>query len=573
MNTVHLPRVSMFVLSLALAACSGGGGGGGGSNGGAPSPPGVSPASPSTSISTKAQASDFLSRASFGGDETALNALEGNRAEDWLNTEFNRAPTLYLPVLRSIAEAGGEVDSRSHAYLFWDAAISGNDQLRQRTVFALSQIFVVSDRSMNNSLLMAHYMDALSANAFGNYRDILTDVTYAPAMANYLTYLRNRKGDAASGRMPDENYARELVQLFTLGLVQLNLDGTPVLGSDGQPIEIYTNQDIVGLARVFTGLSLKGSGFWDADPDGVYSDLQMFDEQHSELEKSFLGQTIPAGTLGDESIRRALDVIFEHPNLAPFVSRQLIQRFTASHPDPEYVERVARAFENGVFQAPSRTFGTGQRGDMRATIAAILLDPMFFDGSVESDPAFGKLREPVLRFVHWARAFDVVEPISSNEFWLKDTSDPTSRLGQAPYRAPSVFNFYRPGYIAPGTETGARGLTAPELQIINESSTVGYINFMTDYVMNRTPRRNDSVDSFRPDYSDEIALAEDPAALVAHLDELLTANRMSAVTRQRMIDAISAIPIRADNVNEDRLTRVEVAVTMAVTAPAFSLQR
>lgn len=524
-------------------------------------------------MNTKAQASQFLSRATFGGDEGQINSLEGSRAEDWLNSEFNRSPTLYLPVLRGIAEAGGDVGNRDHAYLFWDAAISGNDQLRQRTVFALSQIFVVSDRNMGGALRMAHYMDALSANAFGNYRDIMTDVTYSPAMANYLTYLRNRKGDPSSGRMPDENYARELVQLFTLGLVQLNLDGTPVLGADGQPVEIYSNDDIVGLARVFTGLSLKGDGFWDADADGEYSDLQMFDEQHSELEKTFLGQTIPAGTPGDETVRRALDVIFEHPNLAPFVSRQLIQRFTASHPDPAYVERVARAFETGSFQSSNRSFGNGERGDMRATMAAILLDPMFFDGSVADDPSFGKLREPILRFVHWARAFDVANVVSSNEFWLADTSDQTTRLGQQPYRAPSVFNYYRPGYIAPGSETGARNLNAPELQIVNEGSTVGYVNFMTDYVMDRTPQRDDNVGSFRPDYRDEIALADTPAALVDHLNELLTANRMSETTRQRMIDVISGIPIRSDNVDEDRLTRVEVAVTMTLTSPAFVVQR
>lgn len=570
MRAVRLSGVSAFVLSAALAACSGGGGG---DSAAPPGSPGSPPPPASTAVSTKAEASQFLSRATFGGDQGQINSLEGSRAEDWLNSEFNRSPTLYLPVLRGISDAGGDVGNRDHAYLFWDAAISGNDQLRQRTVFALSQIFVVSDANMGGALRMAHYMDALSSNAFGNYRDIMTDVTYSPAMASYLTYLRNRKGDESTGRMPDENYAREVVQLFTLGLVQLNLDGTPVLGADGQPVEIYSNEDIVGLARVFTGLSLKGDGFWDADPDGEYSDLQMFDEQHSELEKTFLGQTIPAGTSGDESVRRALDVIFEHPNLAPFVSRQLIQRFTASHPDPAYVERVARAFESGRFQASNRSFGNGERGDMRATIAAILLDPMFFDGSVADDPAFGKLREPILRFAHWARAFDVANVVSSNEFWLADTSDPSRRLGQQPYRAPSVFNYYRPGYIAPGTETGSRGLNAPELQIVNEGSTVGYVNFMTDYVMDRTPQREDSVDSFRPDYRDELALAEDPTALVDHLNELLTANRMSETTRQRMIDTISAIPIRSDNVDEDRLTRVEVAVTMTLTSPAFIVQR
>lgn len=579
MSAKRIAPVSAAILGLALSACSGGGGG---DSGGSAAPPPASPGSPpppppvTTNIDTSEKASVFLSRASFGGDERGIDNLNGSRAEDWLNSEFNRATTLYLPSLRGIRDAGGDIDRRAHATAFWDAAINGNDQLRQRTVFALSQIFVVSDGNMNEPLRMAHYMDALSSNAFGNYRDIMRDVTYTPAMADYLTYLRNRKGDERTGRQPDENYAREFVQLFTLGLVELNMDGTPVIGSNGEPVEIYSNDDIVGLARVFTGLSLKGTGFWDEDPDGDYSDLQMYDEQHSELEKTFLGLTIPAGTGGDESIDRAIDHVFNHPNLAPFVSRQLIQRFTTSHPDPAYVERVARAFESGTYQAPNRSFGRGERGDMRATLAAILLDPMFFDGTVDNDPAFGKIREPVLRFAHYARAFDMGNVISSNENFLRDTSSPTTRLGQQPYRAPSVFNFYRPGYVAPSTETGARGLNAPELQIVNEGSMVGYTNFMTDYVMNRTSQRDSDLDSFVPDYSDELALVDDPAALVDHLDTLLMAGRMSDVTRDRMVQVISAIPIRdntPENTEADRLTRVEVAVTMAVTSPGFVVQR
>ena len=514
-------------------------------------------------------------RASFGGDQQSINGLVGGDAEDWVNNQFNRAPTIYLPTVVALDASTPALDRRTHATLFWDAAVEGDDQLRLRTVFALSQVFVVSDATVNRPLTMAHYMDALSTNAFGNYRDLMEAVTYSPAMAEYLTYLRNRKGDPDKGRQPDENYARELVQLFTLGLVELNPDGTPVLVG-GEPVEIYTNDDIVGLARVFTGLSYKGPGFWDEDEDGNYSDLQMYPDQHSELEKTFLGLTIPAGTGGEESIDRALDHIFNHPNLAPFVSRILIQRFTASHPDPDYVERVARAFESGRFVGTKRTFGSGDRGDMKAVIAAILLDPMFFDGSLDDDQTHGKIREPVLRFAHWARAFDMQEVVSANESNLRNTSDPSKSLGQQPYRAPSVFNFYRPGYIAPGTQTSANDLTAPELQIVNESSLTGYINFMTEFVSDRSGRKDDTIDSYRPDYSDELALVETPEALVDHLNTLLLGGRLTDTNRSRMIEAVSAIPIRTDteeNTEKDQLARVHIAIIMAVTAPNFVVQR
>ncbi|MEM6626660.1 MAG: DUF1800 family protein, partial [Pseudomonadota bacterium] len=411
---------------------------------------------------------------------------------------------------------------------------------------------------------------------FGNYRQLLQDVTYSPLMAEYLTYLRNRKGNPNTGRMPDENYARELLQLFTIGLVELNMDGTSKVGPDGTVAETYTNEDVVGLARVFTGLGAKGTSFnsKDAAQDWQYSPLQSYPEQHSELDKTFLGITIPAGTGPDESISQALDHIFAHPNVAPFVSRQLIQRFTASNPDPSYVERVATAFETGSFQSvDGRSFGAGERGDLQATLAAVLLDNSLFADNAGEDPGDGKIREPILQFVHWARAFDVAGVNSANENKLRDTSSPTSGLAQHPFRSPSVFNFYRPGYVPPGTEVGALNMTAPEFQIMNEASTIGFANFMTDFVMDRSSRRNRDLDTFVPDYSDEIALANDPAALVDHLDDLLTGGRMSAMVKDDIIAAVSEIAIREGNEDDDTLDRVHIAVLMAVNAPSFAIVR
>ena len=473
----------------------------------------------------------------------------------------------------AVAVVGEDVDNRAHASAFWNAMIEGDDQLRQRMVFALSQIIVISDNQMGNKpLTNAQFIDTLSKHAFGNYRDLLKEVTYTPAMARYLTYLRNRKGDERTGRMPDENYAREFLQLFTTGLVELNMDGTQKL-SGGKAIEIFNNEDIVGLAKVFTGLSLKGLEFWKADVDGEYSRLQMFQDKHSELDKSFMGKTIAAGTGGDAAIDQAIDHIFEHPNLAPFISRQLIQRFTASNPTPEYVRRVAGAFETGRYTSiDEKQFGTGTRGDLEATLAAILLDEQFYDGRAGIQD--GKVREPVLRFVHWARAFDVGNVMAENEWWLLYSAGSNTRLGQQPFQSPSVFNFYRPGFVASGSKSGEAGLTAPELQTVNEGAAIGYANFMLQFVFNTSPTRTEAVDSFAPDYTDEIALADKPAELADHLSDLLLGGRMSPQTKARIIFVLDEIPIRdtAAEADEDKLTRASVAIYMAVTSPAFALE-
>ena len=561
-------NVLALFCTLGIAAC--GGGSGGSSNN---SPSGVAPdPSLATFMENEEEASLFLARASFGGSAQNIRNLTGSDAAEWLNTEFNRTPTLYLSRVLQARESDGDFPSRVDSDLYWQATISGNDQLRQRMVFALSQIFVVSKNNLGGREdSFAAYMDVLSRNAFGNYRDLLEDVTYSPIMAEFLTYLRNRKGNPGTGRMPDENYAREVMQLMSLGLVELNPDGTPRLDSNGMPIETYSNDDIIGLARVFTGLSFRGGQNFFRRPgiDDRYQPLIIFPSQHSELEKSFLGTTIPARTSGEQSIDMALDTIFAHPNVAPFISRQLIQRFTASSPSPAYVGRVASAFESGEFTATNgRVFGTGTRGDLEATLAAILLDASFFSGLSAQNDNFVKVREPVLRFVHWARAFEINANTVPNESLLSNTSNPATRLGQHPFRSPSAFNFYRPGFIAPGTETSQNGLTAPEFQIVSTSSLVGYINFMTDYVFNRTS--SGGVESFTPNYGAQLALADNPQALVDNLDLLLTGNRMSAITRSEILNTLNATPIRQGNEDDDRLRRVEVAVLMTLISPAYT---
>lgn len=574
-------RVLMLAGVLTLSACSGGGGDSSPST----SPPGAPPSGGSppppppavTLIESEADAVRFLNLATFGADQRMIdNLVRAGSATDWVGSEIAKPATLYLP---QVVPLTPEDDSDSEDFfsdIVWQSMIENNDQLRTRMTFALSQIVVANGRDTGgiNSRATSFYADALARNAFGNYRDLLQDVTYTPLMAEYLTYMRNRKGDERRGRMPDENYAREVMQLFTIGLVELNMDGTPRLDSQGNEIETYTNDDVVGLARVFTGLSEKGGEFFrNHDVDSEYSPLVMYEDQHSPLEKRFLGTTIPAGTPGDQSISTALDTLFNHPNVPPFISRQLIQRFTSSNPPPDYVERVATAFANGRFTAADgRNFGTGERGDLAATIAAILLDDYILGDPATRGEDYGKVREPVLNFVHWARAFDVTEIDPDNEFWLSDTRSSSTRLGQHPFRPPSVFNFYRPGFIPPGTEAGARNMTVPEFQVVTTGASVGYLNFMTRFVFDDSPSRERNT-TFNPDYSDELALAEEPEALADHLDLLLTGGRMTQAVKTDIIETVNAMPIGDRDPDQDRERRVYSAVLVAVNSPAYRVQR
>ena len=475
-----------------------------------------------------AEASRFLTQATFGPRMAEIEEASRIGASAWIKRQFNATPGLHLVGLVSRENLGEDLGRSSLTDSFWQNAVEDNDQLRQRMAYALSQIVVVGAGAgsdlQDEPLAMAYYYDILLRNALGNYRDILTEVTYSPAMAIWLTYLHNQKANPRTGSVPDENYAREIMQLFTIGLVELELDGTPTAPGD---VETYDNDDVIGLARVFTGLSNKSGFRNNSDDTNIYSRLVMYDDQHSEEEKTFLGLTIPAGTGGTASIDQAINHLFNHRNVAPFVSQQLIQRFTTSSPSPAYGARVATSFESGTFRLPDgTTVGTGARGDLRATIAAILLDPEARQDPATAPDGFGKVREPVLRFTHWARAFEVETANANEEWYLDDTSRP-DRLGQHPLRSPSVFNFYRPQYVAPGGATGDAGLTAPEMQLVNESTAIGYVNTMSRFVRDQTPNRNGaSGDAFKSLYLAETALADDPTRLVDRLDLLLTGGRM-----------------------------------------------
>lgn len=402
----------------------------------------------------------------------------------------------------------------------------------------------------------------MQENAFGNYRDLMQDVTYSPMMGQWLTYMGNQKADPEAGSVPDENYAREIMQLFTIGLVELNKDGTPKLDADGQEIELYTNEDITELAKVFTGLWWGNIEFGKriikravAETDPL--PMEMTEDQHSPFSKSFLGETVPAGLPGDQSISMALDILFEHPNLAPFVCKQLIQRMTTSNPSPAYVRRVVQAFETGLYTLPDgQVVGTGTRGDLAPVWSAILLDSDAIDDKRLEDNTFGKIREPIVRFVHWARYASVTSTDVESENFLR-LGATSLTLAQTPFRSSSVFNFYRPGFIPGGTNVGNAGLVAPEMQITHTATAISHANFMAEFVFRPSSER------WGGDYVTPLATSGDTEAVINHLDLVLTAGRMSDAMRERVRETYESV---------EPSDGIRLATQLVLMSPEFIVQ-
>jgi uncharacterized protein (DUF1800 family) len=527
-----------------------------------------------------AEASRFLAQATFGPRMAEIDALAASTPDAWINEQFVKPQTLHLPPTSAYLSTLAPDNRRGQTgflWAMWRNFSSGEDQLRQRVAFALSEMFVIS---LSSSLATAYpygpaqYLDTLGANAFGNYRKLLDDVTYSPMMGNYLTHIRNRKENVLTGAVPDENYAREVMQLMSIGLYQLNLDGTQKLDGAGKPIDTYSNADISGLAKVFTGLSWAGpdtsdtrfrGGGGSADvPDHQIKPMQAYDQFHSTSQKQFLGVTIPATTVAatNADIKIALDTLFNHPNVGPFFGKQLIQRLVTANPSPAYVSRVASAFNNN---------GAGVRGDMKAVIKAVLLDPEARTANVSNTS--GKLREPVVRFVHWMRSFNTRS--QNGQYLFGSTSDPSTALAQSPMNAPSVFNFFRPGFIPPNSKMGAQGLVSPEAQITSETSVAGYLNFMRTTIERGVgATQTNGTRDIIPDYTQEIALANDADKLIDRVALLLAAGNLSANTRTQIRTAINSVAIRtaATDADADRRNRVYLAIYLTMASPDYILQ-
>ena len=523
-----------------------------------PNPNTTSPATGAAAVISAADASRFLAQASLGASRAQMARVQAIGYAAWIDEQIALAGSSsrwdWL-VANGYDTLNNQVEEKGFESTVWRKMLASPDTLRQRVTLALSEIMVVSVDGLVGSgwrsFAGAAYLDLLEANAFGNYRSLLGAVSTSVPMGEYLTFRSNIKANPITGAQPDENYAREIMQLFTIGLVALNLDGTPKL-VNGVPQETYTQADILGMARVFTGWDFDLAGGTIDTPDHQRRPMRQYSIRHETGTKSFLGTTIPANTDGVTSLKLALDALFAHPNIAPFVSRQLIQRLVCSNPSPAYVGRVSTVFLND---------GSGVKGNLAAVVKAILLDAEAREPVANSATTFGKLREPILRLTAWARAYNVS---SISDMWaVGNTSDPGKQLGQSPLRSASVFNFFRPGYVPPNTAIATAGLVAPEFQLTNESTVVGYINFMQRVV-------SAGIGDIKPDYSSLLPLADDAAALVAETNLALAAGQLSGASITTIVNAITSMPAGSD---ANRNDRIYAALTLVLAAPEFIVQK
>jgi uncharacterized protein (DUF1800 family) len=508
---------------------------------------------------------------SFGGDYGA-----------WVDSQLTKVspkPSYYEYV--SQGSGPGSVFG-----LFWRHATYDEAQLRQRMAFALSQIFVTSaerrffpEASRTNAA--ASYYGMLTDQAFGQFRATLERVTLHPYMGLYLGTLRNQKESADGKTIPDQNYAREVMQLFSIGLHELNTDGTAKSGPDGLAIPTYNSQDVAGLSRVFTGWAWNnGSSFYQdcgLRLQDVCNDKPMraFPSFHSKLEKKFLGTTVPANTDIQTSLALALDRIASHPNVAPFIARRLIQQFVTSNPTRDYINRVAHVFNT-------------TNGDLGQVVKAVLLDAEARDADYAlRTPGFGKVREPVIRLTNWMRAFEMVRPngapLQKDPLHFEMASK-RGELCQYPMSSPSVFNFWRPGYVpnaafAEGAE--GLGLVAPEMQVVQEVCVATYLQMMkavvggvknngsSNLVFGLTNVNGQVL--MKSSYSRELGM--DPATLVATLNEELVAGRMPQDLRDQLVAAMNSVPSPQPPNPVNQLQRVQIAVFLTMASPEYLIQK
>jgi len=545
------PLVAALAAASATLAACGGGGDPAAAGGGTPVDTPVAPSA--------AEASRFLAQASMGATRADIARVQAIGYAAWIDEQFAVAPSSTrwdALVAGGFADPAFKNGEAGFDACGWRKLVASPDTLRQRVTLALSELMVVSIDSLVGggwrAFAAASYLDLLEANAFGNYRTLMQQVSTSTAMGMYLTFRASKKANPVSGSLPDENYARELMQLFTIGLVQLDVDGSVKLVG-GQPVPTYALADITGLARVFTGwdfdLQGQSGAVGTATPDFMRRPMAQIAGRHELGAKTFLGTTIPANTDGVQSLRIALDTIFGHANVAPFVARQLIQRLVASNPSRAYVGRVAAVFNDD---------GSGVKGNLKAVVKAILLDDEARSAAVAAGASAGKLREPMLRFIAWARAWSATSP--SDAWQIGDTSSASTRLGQSPLRSPSVFNFFRPGYVPPNSAIASAALVAPEFQITNESTVVGAVNYLQRAVSGA------GVGDVAANYAPLLALADDAAALVGEINLVLAAGQLSGATQATISTAVATI---AGGTDPNRLKRIYASLTLVMAAPEF----
>jgi uncharacterized protein (DUF1800 family) len=562
-------RVLAAACALVIAGC---GGGGGSSPPPPPSPPPVS----------KAEASRFLEQGTFGATDAEagrLVALGDSTAaySRWIDEQLAAPVSLEYPYVLAAYQAkaavAGFVPGQVQADrvdIWFQNAVRAPDQLRLRVAWALSQIMVVSQVSLNSyPLALADYYDTLARDAFGDFRTLLQDVTLHPAMGLYLNMLGNQKPNEALNIRPDENYARELMQLMSIGLAQLNTDGTVKQDGQGVPLPTYDQAVVEGFAHTYTGWKWACAAGSPATCTFASTratlanqslPMQPFPEQHDTGAKQLLAYSgaaktgIPAGQTPAQDLKDALDNVFDHPNVGPFISRQLIQKLVTSNPSPAYVQRVAAKFNDD---------GTGRRGNLAAVVRAILLDPEARNPATGAAVATtGKAKEPLLRLTQLWRAFD--GKAATGKFL---NINPAGNFGQGPLQAASVFNFFGPFY-APAGEIADQGLVAPELQLSTEYQNTLVTNYFFGQIFNRNSRSGvTNPDSVVIDIDAEVALAGDAPALVTRIADKLLGGRISATLRAAAEANVGRIT------TSNSAQRVAEALWLIASSPEYAVQR
>ncbi len=509
----------------------------------------------------KRDAARLLMQGSFGPRSMDdINAVEAQGAAGWIDAQFAKpwsSHKLYIDRLK----AAGEEEKEEHVFeSYWQQLIWGDARLRARMALALSEIMVISNVAPDQKNdAMISWMDMLYRNAFGNYRTLLQEVTLHPAMGYYLNMLSNDKEDLATGRMPNENYAREVLQLFSVGLNELNADGTPKRDGVGKTIPTYDQSVVQGFAAAFTGWNFAGNDTsnkdsFDSPRENWTEFMRAWPSRHSTGAKKLINNAaLPAGQTPERDLADALDAISNHPNVAPFLGKRLIQLLVTSNPSPAYVARVSAVWNNN---------GQGVRGDLRAVVRSILLDTEA-RSFAENSTSAGKVREPMVKFIHFVNAMQGRSKNGRNSIWWLDSPD--DYLGQSPLLAPSVFNFYSPFFTRPGAIAQA-GLVVPEMQLVTDTQIVGSANFFTRMINNHGVGFNETY-AVNFDTAQWESLAATPDAFVDQLNWVWFAGTLSTQSRDIILRAMNKLPAA------DKHERMELAFKLAVIAPEFSVQR
>jgi uncharacterized protein (DUF1800 family) len=567
----HVRRLRIAAASaclVVLPAC-GGGGGNTAATAPAPTPPAPPPTAP---LVAAADAARLLEQATFGVTVNDVAHVQSIGINAYITGQLANPPTQYTGYTYTphtapagcIGDGSNPPDASSLCARdqyspfqvqrdFFTHALNNPDQLRQRVAFALSQIMVVSSVEIYEAYGLAAYQNILLNDALGNYRTLLQDVTLSPTMGHYLDMANSDQTNPQNGTVPNQNYSREVLQLFSIGLVQLNPDGTQQPDSTGAPIPTFDGETIEGFASVFTGWTyppLPGATSQWTNPINFAGAMVAFPNHHQPGIKLLLnGYTVPAGQTPAQDLANALDDIFNHPNVGPFISQQLIQHLVTSNPSPAYVARVATVFANN---------GQGVRGDLSAVVRAILMDTEA-RGVAPATNVFGHLREPALFITSTLRSLGG----QSDGVLLRSAS---SAMGQPIFSPDTVFNFYPPSYRIPGTQT-----VAPEFGIENAATALARANFVNTVIMHGGAAPDPSVTGSTGTTIDltPLASAANNAALVAQLNQTLMHGSLPSDASNIILAA--ANPIEAGST--DPLAAAKAAAYLMLTSAQYQVER